>query len=298
MSKALFLLLDNQFIVSATLHTTYKCVKGSGIGLSISAIVASLYFYSRVESRLIDSSVGLLKWVRYHDDVIAIFRNRHALRAFFPALKNLAQPTYVVVCESVHSVGQEPCSFLDLEIVVQVPSLYIQASQHKPITPLCPTSAHQPAIHKSWPKSVAYRVHTLSGVNPQAVSTLIDRYKHAGSHRSTIKVLRSWQSVSGSRLEPMQKLKLPFVLRYHPLFKFAFNKAIKLVPPPVDFNLHVFAGWKNALPSLSGMAQSAALRSLKRDLGSREGFCFSFRLPNLQQNTLREFNMNRVLSLM
>lgn len=71
--RATFLLLDNQYIITNTLSSTYKCVAGSGIGLKISAMVASLYFYRVVESVVVPRSVGLLQWIRYHDDVLAHF---------------------------------------------------------------------------------------------------------------------------------------------------------------------------------------------------------------------------------
>ena len=53
--------------------------------------------------------------------VRAIVRGRHQLTEFFKALKSRAQPKYVVVCESIHSVGRDSCQFLDLCIDVVVP---------------------------------------------------------------------------------------------------------------------------------------------------------------------------------
>jgi len=313
--SALFLLLDNQYVVTNTLQSTYKCIKGSGIGLRISAVVASLYFYAKVEQHVIVQASGLHKWVRYHDDVLAVLDNRPHLRAFFIALKMRAQPTYVVVCESVHSVGQErdpvgpnqggqtsngSCSFLDLQIDVVVPQMQVIASQHKPLTPLCPSSAHIQSIHLSWPKAVANRVYTLSGSSPVAVQKLIHRYKSAGAHPLTLKVLNNWHpSPPDSRSQPAQQgARMPFVFRYHPLFRHAFYRTMTLVPPPPELGLKIFSGWRNALPSLNGIVQSAALNSLKRDSGSREGVCFLFRFPNLQTNMLREFNITHMCDVL
>jgi len=62
--RALYFLLDNQYVVTGTLPYTYKCAKGSGIGLRISAIVASCYFYAVAESVVLSRAQGLIKWLR------------------------------------------------------------------------------------------------------------------------------------------------------------------------------------------------------------------------------------------
>ena len=210
-----------------------------------------------------------------------------------------AQPTYVVVCEGIHSVGSEPCSFLDLLIDGVLPKLAITAAQQKPVTPLCPTSAHVESIHLSWPNAVANRVYQLSGCNPLAVFKLIHRYQYAGSHPLTLSVLSKWTPRPIADTAPGNHLnqhRMPFVMRYHPCFRLAFYRTIRMVPPPIELGLSVFPCWKNALPSLTGLVQSAALNSLTRDKGSREGVCFlfPFRFPNLETNILREFNIENM----
>ena len=103
-------------------------------------------------------------------------------------------------------------------------------------------------------------------------------------------ILNSWEPTGQhSRAEHnrsgVAQTRVPFVLRYHPLFRYAFSRAIRLVPPPAELELSLFAGWSNALPSLHGITQKSALNNLIGESGSREGSCFLF--PNLVTNTLR-----------
>ena len=108
----------------------------------------------------------------------------------------------------------------------------------RPITPLCPTSAHLPAIHSSWPNGVAGRVHVLSGGSNASLVKLQTRYAEAGTHPFTMSILYNWNAGDRShgRLVPPKANKMPFVLRYHPLFRHAFNRAIALVPPPRELD--------------------------------------------------------------
>jgi hypothetical protein len=281
-------------VVTCTLDTTYACQYGSGIGLSFGAVLASLFFFALAERDLIPSYAGLVKWIRYHDDVLAIFRTRNDLRAFFPLLKAKAQPTYVVVCESVHSVGQMPCIFLDLLITVARPRLHIVASQHKPITPLCPSSAHLPSIHKTWPRGVAKRIFTISGGERSSIDLLESRYQKAGAHPLTVHTIRNWQPnvPSSSRDLVSKNSRMIFILRYHPVFRHAFWQTSKLVVPPAELQTCLFASWKNALPSLKGIVQASTLKSLRKtEIGSREGSCFLFELPDLTKSNMRDFNI-------
>ena len=205
-----------------------------------------------------------------------------------------------MVCEGIHSVGSELVSFLDLSIEVVVPCLSITALQSKPLTPLCPTSAHIQSIHESWPKAVAKRVYTLSGKNLASVNQLVSRYTNACAHPLTVSLIENWDPAPVVPVRVTQELaRFPFVMRYHPCFKLAYYEALKRVPPPPDLNLVLMPGWRNSLPSLTGIIQSAALNSLKRETGSREGVCFlfSFRFPNLKTNNLREFNINNIVKI-
>ena len=114
----------------------YKCNSGNGIGLSHSAVVSNLLFYEHVESRCVPPAHGLQQWVRYHDDIIAVFRDRRCATAFFSVFKSFAKPVFKVICEGVYSVGK-PVEFLDMTLCISPPLIAIEATQAKPIIPLC-----------------------------------------------------------------------------------------------------------------------------------------------------------------
>ena len=126
--SVLFFLLFNQYISSSSLGTTYRCVAGSGIGLSHSAIVTNVLFSLVSEEFVIPSQPGLQLWVRYHDDCIAIMNRRCHAKNLVDALRARTFPIFTIVCEGVHSVG---CNFefLDFEVTLTPPLVQIQALQ-------------------------------------------------------------------------------------------------------------------------------------------------------------------------
>ena len=279
--RALCFLLEHQYVLSKTLPTTYKCKKGSGIGLRHSAVVASLLFYSMVETTLVSSTEGMVKWIRYHDDCLSVMRDRPSSCNMFRKLRELAGDVFIVKCESVHSVGSQ-LQFLDLDIVVSAPTLSIQAAQNKPITALCPSSAHASFVHMSWPSAVCTRACRLSDDAVEAHSTLCKRYQEANAHPGTLALFRRWapklsQSYDSSLLKCSSDSKSPselassiFVMRYHPVFRQAFYSALRVVPPPPELQLSVMPAWRNALPSLQNVVETHS-KELCRESEKRVG---------------------------
>jgi hypothetical protein len=168
MHKVLFFVLSNQFVQPVSLQHLMRCICGSGIGLNHSAVVANLLFFILVERGLVDGPLKPLCWVRYHDDCIALMHQKSQGLPFFSAMKSKSS-VFRIKCESVHLLNSS-FVFLDLNIALASPNLIVVASQVKPITPLCPTSAHAPNVHSSWPSSVCNRIHTLSLGDEQALS--------------------------------------------------------------------------------------------------------------------------------
>jgi hypothetical protein len=41
------------------------------------------------------------------------------------------------------------------------------------------------------------------------------------------------------------------IISFHPVLHRAFNRAIRLYPPPKSLNLSVMAAWRNGLPSIT-----------------------------------------------
>lgn len=298
MHRAIYFLLENQFIITCTLAHTYRCHTGSGIGLLISAVLANLFFYVEVERDWVRSQAGMCSWIRYHDDVIAIFSCRELLRSGISALKKRAEPVFKVVCEGVFSCGTT-FEFLDLSVHVfaraacDSPRFRVTAAQNKPLTPLCPSSAHFGPVHKSWPAAVANRTSVLSGNSLDSHLLLCSRYRSVCTHTYTLNLLEGWKPQACASLESKEAeksdgtRKVPFVFRYHPCVAYAMNRTLKLVPPPPELCLRPRASWRNSLPSLHSLINRANRVSLSRDGIDRVGRCFL--LSNLQDNVLSDF---------
>jgi len=294
--EAVFMLLEYQFVVTHTLGSTYRCVLGSGIGLLASAAIATCFFYGYVEKGYIHNIKGLVCWIRYHDDVLAVYRSRALAKLSFANLKLRCNGIFVMKCESMHSLGST-FSFLDLSVKVCIPNFLVSALQEKHIKPLSPSSAHADSVHSSWPRAVAKRVHTLSGGSSLAMQTLIHRYKMAGADPATISSLVSWNLRKSMPVNPGSSLPAaPLVLRYHPAFKSAFYKALKAAPPPGEIGYRIVPCWKNALPSLGGHINRLLSKSCNHRVDERVGFCCLF--SNLQKQRLHEFGIKHILEVL
>jgi hypothetical protein len=139
----------------------------------------------------------------------------------------------------------------------------------------------------------ARRVFELSSGSPHAIPLLCNRYQAACTHPQTISLLKSWQSSAHSKPIQPDCMQVPVVMRYHPSFRTAFNRALKFVPPPCELRIRVFAAWSNALPSLAGVVQQSSLESCKRDSERREGVSFLSRGSNLVNRNLHDFKILR-----
>ena len=47
----------------------------------------------------------MMQWIRYHDDVIAIFSNRECMKSGVALIKSRAEPVFKVAIEGVYSAG-------------------------------------------------------------------------------------------------------------------------------------------------------------------------------------------------
>ena len=266
--EALFFLLDNQYVQPSFQASMFKCISGSGIGLLHSAHVASAYYYACVESNMSAdfASDSLLAHWRYHDDIITAHNSREFMLAHYDCRRSLSLPLFQSKLE-VYSPGKD-LVFLDLAIQVRVPRFAVAASQVKPVIPLCPSSAHNPEVHRGWPLSVSTRIHTLSKRDDIAcLDVLYNRYLMANSHPFTCALFKCAQNrlfePRVSKLPDDRKF-CPFVLRFHPAFHEAFKRAVWLVPPPPELNIRVGVAWRNALPSIAGSVSAGSRRAIAR----------------------------------
>lgn len=202
--------------------------------------------------------------------------------------------------ESVASLGRSLC-YLDLTIVINDPTLGIEATQEKPVTPLCPTSCHASNVHKSWPNAVTYRVVNLSDSKENALALLLQRYIAANAHQYTISLLQHRNRGQKPPNDAALNRLMPIVLRYHPTFACAFQRALRIAPPPPDLELRIVPAFKNALPSLAGIVEKHNSKLCKGIFEKWEGsLCVSPssvcpRFSNTSRDNIRGFTLTRIL---
>ena len=269
--KALYHLLSTQYVRSETLGCLHRCVLGSGIGLRHSPHVANLLFFILVEQELLPGRQGLSGWFRYHDDIMAVCSDRESSHKLFTDLKGLCSSVFRVKCESVHSVGSPSFVFLDMQLTLESSRIRADPSQVKPVTPLCPSSAHSPGVHRSWPPAVASRICRISTSKHEQLCVLYTRYLHANAHSFTLEVFRklldgySPARVPNGSDNPVTVM----VLRYHPRFFRAFKRDLQLAPVPPEVGIRLLAAWRNALPSLASTYAKHNRTLLREGIGSR-----------------------------
>jgi hypothetical protein len=287
--------LPNRYVLTTSLGTPYKCVSGSGIGLQHSAAVASLAFYALAEKTTVEKFGKQNEWSRYHDDAIGIFSSKAVCMAFFKELKHKASSVFRVECESYHSLGSN-CIFLDLNILVCVPRLIINASQVKPVVPLSTASAHNPSVHTAWPKAITNRVVSLSDNRALAKSVLLERYRAAGADSLTLELLNDSapRASSKSASDPDTRCHNT-ILRYHPASHRAVSRALDLVPIPQHLGMKIRPAWSNALPSLEGLTAKAVNKVCREGLPKRQteegGLCVPF---NSAHDQLHTYTLNSI----
>ena len=249
-SEVLSLVLEHQFVLASGLPDWYRCTSGSGIGLLHSAVVANFAFYHAVETKFVHSlrARGILCYCRYHDDIFLVFKDRLCLRFFAVFLKaNASYFKYVS-----NSVSQTSITMLDLTITISKGRLCAHPTLTKSPIPLCPTSAHFPAIHRSWPSAVANRTWELSNGSASDMARLSNLYCCANAHPYTCNALATWSPHKSSK-KLVQPDRIIMVSRYHPVFRRALSITLRQVPVPPSIPLNILLGWRNALPALGSV---------------------------------------------
>ena len=120
------MLLDNQFILAPHLPHMYKCHKGAGIGLILSAVVANLAFYAKVERHFLDrlQEFGIDIYIRFFDDIWILARSMDHLRTFIDFMK--ARSSYFTI--KVTEISSSCVDYLDLIVEVENGTLGSQPS--------------------------------------------------------------------------------------------------------------------------------------------------------------------------
>ena len=281
---AIFFLLDNQYVITNRLASLYKCTRGSGIGLLHAGHLTSAHFILKVELPLLKNDMsgcrenGVRHYSRYHDDICCITDNVTSMRLWFGKLQLAGLPTYVIECRQIGSY-ENPVDFLDVTLSMSDCKVFVRPTQVKPLTPLCPTSAHAFSVHSGWPKAIVYRAAAISTCGLQnTFSTMQDRYSRANAHKYTLALLSdAIQTHSSSQPSPPSSSNphasnpdplFAIVCGFHPVFRVAVNRALSTFPPPRSFNRKVCVSWKNVLPMLDKYALQSRIEFKVQ--GSRE----------------------------
>ena len=245
--EAALIVLEHQYVQSATGDYLHQCVGGSGMGLGHSAHIANLAFYHAVEVPFfaaLPSDNGILSYTRYHDDILVILADREKALAFYEQFRSRSAYFRMLV----RDISMSTIKHLDLTLSISGGRVRVEPSLDKIPIPLSPTSAHPPSIHAAWPASVCNRIAGLSSQPEKSICKLQYNYRVAGADPSIMHrlQLRKFPSKSIQRLSGDLS---PMVLRYHPLFRAAVSRAIMAVPPPSALRLQILTSWTNALPS-------------------------------------------------
>ena len=88
-----------------------------------------------------------------------------------------------------------------------------------------------------------------------------------------------------------------FVLRYHPVFRIAFAKALALVPFPRTYGILIRPAWSNALPSIAGSVESANNDLCRRVFGLVGSACV-FPFNNTSAVSRHNFTLQRLHAML
>jgi len=254
--EALYMVLNNQYVIASSLPHWYKCIAGAGIGLSHSASVANTAFTVAVESSFLGdlSAHGILVYLRYHDDIFVACQSMQHLKDFMKFFKSRLK----YFKAKVREISSTQVEFLDLTILNVGGRLQATPTLTKRPLPLCVHSCHRAKVHKAWPRALIQRAFRLGDLS--AARRVIDNYKAANAHPATLSLMTAalnelCQDISGQlpggSSTGVQIPKVAAIFRYHPAFEKAMQIALRAVPIPPVLNLSIMPSWTNSLPSLS-----------------------------------------------
>lgn len=155
MEDLLWLTMGHQFIRWG--DATYQVMGGSGIGQTLSGHVADLSVYRISEAPLhsVGQKFGLIAYVRYRDDILAITEPQEGANELFAWLTLKAKQQWrlerdsrsrysLVMLDTLVYKGPRHKASNVLDYVVHLKP----SGRHVPLSDL---SAHHPRFHRSWP---------------------------------------------------------------------------------------------------------------------------------------------------
>ena len=126
--------------------------------------------------------------------------------------------------------------------------------------PLSTSSAHSPAVHASWPRSMARRIKSLTSSSDLATlahMNLEDQYRSNLADRFTLEAFQTGVVCTVSQRRPVTPSTVWLKLGFHPVLYRSVQHAIRQVAAShglllriLGIDLDVRISWRNALPSL------------------------------------------------
>ena len=201
LKESLLDLLSNQVVVFE--GRQYLVTKGSGQGQIISGELSDTTFYQLVEKNFacvseVQLEYGIEFYGRYRDDILLITSGSSGdhLQQFVRKMKLLINNVYPLTCEKV---SRRSIDFLDFTIFKGSRFCHNGRLAYKPFfkptdirVPLHATSAHNLAIHRSWPRSELGRLSRHSSNDAlfqSAKNVLFDKWSSNYMCASTVSFL-------------------------------------------------------------------------------------------------------------
>ena len=251
----------------------YKVIEGSGMGLTHSSLIASLSFIKRVESVVLTQQIldtyQIVRYIRYHDDTMVLYRDKPLFRQFVALMKQHANH-FKIICSQASSVSVD---FLDLTVRLGSSKIEVVPTLTKLPSPLHVSSGHAPHVHKAWPIAVANRVIALSGDVP-AIEQLHDLYRKGNASPLTLSIFRNFcyphKSAANQHTETSHiSATIWLLVGFHPAFARCLNKCLAEIPRPFSVsNLgNMRIAWRNSLPNLQQQFSKINRGTLGRMVG-------------------------------
>ena len=290
-----FTLLEAQIVKLPCIQQLYVCSAGSGIGLKHSSVISACGLLHQCELSLLDKHANsLVGYFRFEDDLIVFTKSMQAMRDFGKDLCH-GSPPYKVIARQI---SRSYVNILDLHVHFSHNHLQVNPSFDKIPSPLCPTSAHAPHVHSSWPAGLASRALSLSDNREEALRRLISQYSAIHCDPRIVDRFSKRDcpiSTQHNRsLARSQETLVTCVLKYHPLLRHAVTAALKEVALPESLGFSIRIAWKNALPSVSSLIARHNFRQTHPGQEGGNSVCehrmqrntLAIRSSNMQRNTL------------
>ena len=224
----LWLVLGSQIVCK--FERCWRVLSGTGMGQVHSGSLSDLAFWQIVESKLDFVRLGILCLVRFRDDLFLVTKSTTSAANTHREMNRLAAGMWTVELEST---GQYSACMLDC-MLYKGPSFMSEGrldfAPHIKETarhvPLCDSSNHPPATHKTWPLSEVRRMRSLS-LHDKAYHfyrrVKTRRFARFFMDPSILQECKTWRGLTGCRPKLRKEVGAVRVVRlvvpWHPAFR-------------------------------------------------------------------------------